>query len=51
KINAQDIAFLTTVVYILRNAEVFRELMKALVLSYNSPYIALYCEQMESAIT
>jgi hypothetical protein len=51
EMNAQDMAFLTTAAYILRNAEAFRELTKALVLSYDGPYIALCSEQMESAMT
>ncbi|KAK7177376.1 hypothetical protein PSPO01_16576 [Paraphaeosphaeria sporulosa] len=51
EMNAQDMAFLTTAAYILGNAEAFKELTKALVLSYDGPYIALCCEQMESAMT
>lgn len=51
EMNAQDMAFLTTAAYILRNTEAFKELTKALVLSYEGPYLALCCEQMESAMT
>lgn len=50
EMNAHDMAFLTTAAYILRNAEAFKELTKALILSYDGPYVALCCEQMESAM-
>ena len=51
EMNAQDMAFLTTAAYILRNAEAFKELTKALVLSYDGPYLELCSEQIESAMT
>lgn len=43
-------AYLAAAAYVLRKAEAFRELTKALVLSHDGPYVALYCGQIGSAM-
>jgi hypothetical protein len=46
-----DLMLLTAASYIFQNAQSFKEITKALILSHSGPYLALSCEEVESTMT
>lgn len=51
KNKARDLMLLTTAAYLFQNAQAFKEITRELILNYDGPYLALSCEEVESAIT
>jgi hypothetical protein len=48
---AGDLMLLTAAAYLFQNAQAFKEITRALILSHDGPYLALLCEGVESAMT
>ena len=48
---AGDLMLLTAAAYLFQNAQAFKEITKALILNYGDPYLALSCEEVESAMS
>ena len=48
---AHDLMLLTPAAYLFQSAQAFKEITKALILNHNGPYLALSCEEVESALT
>jgi hypothetical protein len=48
---ASDLMLLTAAAYLFRNALAFKVITKAMILTHSGPYIALLCEEVESAMT
>lgn len=48
---ASNLMFLTAAAYLFQNAKAFKEITRALILDYDGPYLALSCEEVESAMT
>lgn len=48
---SNNLMLLTAAAYLFQNAKAFKEITRALVLDYNGPYLALSCEEVESAMT
>jgi hypothetical protein len=48
---ADDLMLLTAAAYLFQNAQAFKEITKAMILNYSGPYLALSCEEVESAMT
>jgi hypothetical protein len=46
-----NLMLLTAAAYLFRNAQAFKELTRALILHHDGPYLALSCEEVESAMT
>lgn len=46
-----NLMLLTAAAYLFQNAHAFKEITRALVLDYDGPYLALSCEEVESAMT
>lgn len=46
-----NLMLLTAAAYLFQNAQAFKEITKALILDYDGPYLALTCEDFESAMT
>lgn len=46
-----DLMLLTAAAYLFQNAQAFNEITRALILNYNGPYLALLCDEVESAVT
>jgi hypothetical protein len=51
KNEAGDLMLLTAAAYLFQNAQAFKELTKAMILNHGGPYLALSCEEVESAMT
>lgn len=51
KYESNNLMLLTAAAYLFQNAKAFKEITRALVLDYNGPYLALSCEEVESAMT
>ena len=51
KNEAGNLMLLTAAAYLFQNAQAFNEITRALILNYDGPYLALSCEEVESAIT
>jgi hypothetical protein len=51
KIEAGDLMLLAAAAYLFQNAQAFKEITKALILNHGGPYLALSCEEVESAMT
>ena len=51
KNDAGDLLLLTAAAYLFQNAPAFKEITKALILNHSGPYLALSCEEIESAMT
>ncbi|KAL3424235.1 hypothetical protein PVAG01_03516 [Phlyctema vagabunda] len=51
KNQARDLMLLTSAAYLFQNAQAFAEITKALVLTYDGPFLALSCEEVLSAMT
>ena len=48
---AGDLMLLTAAAYSFQNALAFREITRVMILNYGGPYLALSCEEVESAMT
>ena len=48
---AGNLMLLTAAAYLFQNAQAFKEITRALILDYDGPYLALSCEEVESAMT
>ncbi|EHK96442.1 hypothetical protein M7I_7836 [Glarea lozoyensis 74030] len=46
-----DLMLLTAAAYLFQNAKAFKEITRQLILNHDGPYLALSCEEVESAIT
>ncbi|KAK2057686.1 hypothetical protein LY76DRAFT_593972 [Colletotrichum caudatum] len=46
-----NLMLLTAAAYLFQNAKAFKEITRALVLDHDGPYLALSCEEVESAMT
>jgi hypothetical protein len=46
-----NLMLLAAAAYLFQNAQAFKEITRALILDYNGPYLALLCEEVESAMT
>jgi hypothetical protein len=42
---------LTAAPYLFQNTQAFKEIMRALILNHNGPYLDLLCEEVESVTT
>lgn len=51
KNKAGDLMLLTAAAYLFRNAQAFKEITKAMILTHSDPYLALSCKEVESAMT
>lgn len=51
KNDAGDLLLLTAAAYLFQNAPAFKEITKAMILNHSGPYLALSCEEVESAMT
>ncbi|KAI9659672.1 MAG: hypothetical protein M1829_006580, partial [Trizodia sp. TS-e1964] len=51
KNEAGDLMLLTAAAYLFQNAQAFKEITRELIFSHAGPYLALSCEEVESAIT
>jgi hypothetical protein len=51
KNEAGDLMLLTAAAYLFQNAQAFKEITRGLILNHAGPYLALSCEEVESAIT
>ncbi|PVH69810.1 hypothetical protein DL98DRAFT_564318 [Cadophora sp. DSE1049] len=51
KKEAGDLMLLTAAAYLFQNAQAFKEITRELILNHDGPYLALSCEEVESAIT
>ncbi|KAG4427395.1 hypothetical protein IFR05_017123 [Cadophora sp. M221] len=49
--SAMSIPLLTAAAYLFQNAQAFKEITRELILNHDGPYLALSCEEVESAIT
>ncbi|KAF2675684.1 hypothetical protein K458DRAFT_324012 [Lentithecium fluviatile CBS 122367] len=49
--DTDDLMFLTASAYLFRNAQAFKEITKAMILSHSGPYLALSCEEVESVMS
>jgi hypothetical protein len=50
KNQAGDLMLLTAAAYLFQNAQAFNEITRALILNHDGPYLALSCEEVESAL-
>jgi len=50
KNKAGDLMLLTAAAYLFQNAQAFNEITRALILNHDGPYLALSCEEVESAL-
>lgn len=48
---ATDLMLFTAAAYLFQDAQAFKEVTKAMILSHGGPYLALSCEEVESAMT
>lgn len=48
---SSNLMLLTAAAYLFQNAQAFKEITRALILDYDGPYLALSCEEVESAMT
>lgn len=48
---AGNLMLLTAAAYLFQNAQAFKEIMKALILDYDGPYLTLSCKEVESAMS
>ena len=48
---ASSLMLLTAAAYLFRDAPAFKEITRALILDHHGPYLALSCEEVESAMT
>lgn len=46
-----DLMLLAASAYLFRNAQAFKEITKAMILTHSGPYLALSCEEVESAMS
>lgn len=46
-----NLILLTAAAYLFQNSQAFKEITRALILDYDGPYLALSCEEVESAMT
>ncbi|KAJ8071950.1 hypothetical protein OCU04_002254 [Sclerotinia nivalis] len=51
KKGAVDLMFLIAAAYLFQNAQAFKEITKALILKYHTPYLDLLCKEIESVMT
>jgi hypothetical protein len=51
KNEAGNLMFLTAAAYLFQNAQAFKEITRAMILNHDGPYLALLCEEVESAMT
>ncbi|XMA13667.1 hypothetical protein WAI453_006458 [Rhynchosporium graminicola] len=50
EIEAEDLMLLTAAAYLFQNAKAFKEITRELILIHDRPYLALSCEEVESAM-
>jgi hypothetical protein len=48
---AHDLMLLTAAAYLFQDVKAFKEITRAMVLNHKGPYLALSCEEVESAMT